>query len=273
MNENRNIIILEQLPIIKTHLEELSLEIQKKVDNALNLVCTEDTVKDIKQLRATLNKEFSELETQRKQVKNAIMEKYDAFEEIYKENVSNLYKKADGELKIKIENTEKQLKENKIDELELYAKQHIEFNNLETLISFDDINLNVTLSASMKSLKEQILKFINKVKDDVECISSDENRDELLYEYLHNGFDYSKAVLQIKRKKEELEKIKKTQDGIQLKINEDSEIVESVEEIITKPEEIILDEEMLEIEFKVKGTKQQLVKLREFMKEEGIIYE
>ena len=98
MKEN-NLIVLEQLPIIKSHLENLSIEIKEKVDNAVSLVCTPENYKEIKEVRSNLNKEFQELETQRKKVKKAIMEKYDEFEQIYKENVSNLYQEAEIELK------------------------------------------------------------------------------------------------------------------------------------------------------------------------------
>ena len=68
MNESK-LIIIEQLPIIKSHLENLSVEIKEKVDRANSLVVNEETVKDVKQIRADLNKEFKELEEQRKQVK------------------------------------------------------------------------------------------------------------------------------------------------------------------------------------------------------------
>ena len=60
--QDKQIMVLEALPIIKTHLEKLSIEIKEKVDKSLSLVCTEDTVKDVKKVRAELNKEFQELE-------------------------------------------------------------------------------------------------------------------------------------------------------------------------------------------------------------------
>ena len=122
---NNELIVLEQLPIIRATLENLSVEIKEKVDRANSLIVNEDTVKEVKQVRADLNKEFNELESQRKAVKQAIMAKYDEFEEIYKENVSNLYKNADSQLKEKIDNVENQLKQDKIDELEMFANQYL----------------------------------------------------------------------------------------------------------------------------------------------------
>ena len=48
MKERNELIILEQLPVIKYQLEQLSKEIKEKVDRANKLVVSEDTVKDVK---------------------------------------------------------------------------------------------------------------------------------------------------------------------------------------------------------------------------------
>ena len=173
MNE---LITIETLPVIKYHLEQLSVEIKEKVDRANSLIVNEDTVKDVKKTRAELNKEFAELETQRKNVKQAIMSKYDEFEDIYKENVSNLYKNVDNELKIKIDEVENQLKFDKEQELKEFFNQYKETYHLE-FINFDDIGLNITLSASMTSLKGQIKDFCERIDKDVQLIQNYENKD------------------------------------------------------------------------------------------------
>ncbi len=267
---NNELITLEQLPIIKYHLEQLSVEIKDKVARATSLVVNDDTVKDVKQVRAELNKEFNELEAQRKQVKSAIIAKYAEFEEIYKENVSNLYKNADAELKEKIDNVENQLKQEKEDELREFVKQHCEANKIH--IDFEQIGLNITLSASMKSLKEQALKFIEKIVSDLQLIELEEYKNEILLEYNKNGFDFSKAKLDVVTRHKQLEEINKRQEEIQLQINDDAEIVEKVEEITT-PKEIIEDDELLTATFTITTTKENIIKVREFLKKEGISYE
>ncbi len=110
MNE---LIIVKQLPIIEEHLLALKQEIEEKADRAMNLVCTEDTVKEIKVVRTDLTKEFAELEDQRKFVKTKVMEPYEAFEKVYKDCVSEIYKKADKDLKTKIDEVEDGLKKEK----------------------------------------------------------------------------------------------------------------------------------------------------------------
>lgn len=257
------LIILEQLPVIKYQLEQLSKEIKEKVDRTNKLVVSEDTVKDVKKTRAELNKEFAELETKRKQVKSAIMAKYDEFEEIYRENVANLYKNADLELKTKIDEVENNLKEEKEQELIDFFKQYQETYHLDFL-NFNDIGLNITLSASMKSLKDQIKDFCIKIDTDIKLIQNDENKDELMLEYRRNGFDYQKAKLTLIEKQKQLEELKQQMEHKQEIEKQEEKVIEQVQEIIP-PKEIIKDEEILESTFTVKAKKDKLKLLIEFM--------
>ena len=88
-----DLIIIKQLPIIEEKLKQISDEIEVRTTNALSLICTDSTVKEIKVLRADLNKDYKELETQRKAVKKEVLAPYEAFEEVYKKYVSDKFKK------------------------------------------------------------------------------------------------------------------------------------------------------------------------------------
>ena len=267
---DNELIVVEQLPIIKAKLKQLSIEIKQKVDRANSLVVNDETVKEVKQVRAELNKEFNELEAQRKAVKNAIMLPYEQFEEFYKVSVSNLYKNADAELKEKIDNVENQLKQEKEEELREFVKQHCEANKIH--IEFEQIGLNITLSASMKSLKEQALAFIEKVANDLKLIELEEYKDEILLEYNKNGFDFTQSKLDVITRHKQLEEIQQKQKEIQLQIDDDAKIVEKVNEITT-PKEIIDDSEILTATFTITTTKENIIKVREFLKKEGINYD
>lgn len=281
MEENKNeIIVLEQLPIIKTHLEQLSAQIKEKVDSAMNLICTEDTVKDVKQIRANLTKEFNELENQRKQVKNAIMEKYNAFEEIYKENISELYKKADSDLKNKIDKVENELKLEKENELREFAEQWFTYHAIKDIVKFEDIGLNITLSASMKSLKEQVTSFCERISNDIKLIELEEYKDEIMIEY-KNNLDFAKSKMMIIERHKQLEEMKRREEELQLQKEQEQKVIEKVEEVVEEikaPVEIetttIEDtEEQFIVTFTVKSSKTKLKLLKEFMKKEGIDYE
>ena len=275
MEEQTNeLIVLEQLPIIKATLENLSIEIKEKVDRVNSLVVNEETVKEVKQVRANLTKEFNELESQRKQVKQAIMQKYDEFEEIYKENVSNLYKQADADLKEKIDNVENQLKEEKKEELELFAKEYFDVNNIKSIVCFDDIGLNITLSSSMKSLKEQIIAFCERIVNDLKLIELEEYKDEILVEYKKN-LDFSKSKLEVITRHKMLEDLRKEADKIIQEELEEQKMVEKVEEAVEElstPKEIIEDEGVITCTFTVTGTKEQIKQIKNLIIELGVEY-
>lgn len=269
---NNELIVLEQLPKIKYQLKQLSTEIKEKVDRVNSLIVNEDTVKETKQLRADLNKEFNELETQRKKVKQAIMSKYDEFEEVYKECVSNLYKDADAQLKSKIDEVEYNLKIEKENELRDFFKQYQVNYHLEDMVDFENVGLNITLSASMKSLKEQIVEYCERINNDIQIINNEEDRDELLLEYKNNGYDYQKAKLVLIQRKKQLEEIKQKQEQVEEVKSQEVKVEENVATIVA-PKEIIEDDEFLEVTFTVKAHKEKIIKLKEFMKEENIVYE
>ena len=272
MEENK-IITLEALPVIKYHLENLSIEIKKKVDNATNLVCNEDTIQEVKKTRAELNKEFNELENERKQVKNAIMEKYNEFNQIYEENVSILYKQADASLKEKINNVENELKQEKENELRDFFNQHCEANNIN-FIAFENVNLNITLSASIKSLKQQILDFIEKISNDLKLIEIEEYKDEILVDYTQT-LDFTKSKLNIVERHKSLEQLAKAREQLEEIKRQDEKIEDIVDKVIeiTTPKEIINDEDIIKVQFTIETTKSNIIKLKEFLKENNINYE
>lgn len=275
MKEKQELIILEQLPIITQHLETLSVEIKEKVNRATSLVCTEDTVKDIKNVRAELNKEFKELETQRKEVKQAIMAKYDEFEEIYKSKVTNLYKQADTDLKAKIDNVEQSLKDEKEAELREFANQHFDDKKIIGFVYFENIGLNITLSSSMKSLKDQIVMFCENIRKDLDLIALEEYKDEILLEY-KKSLDFASSKITVVERHKKLEEMKKVEPVIE-EVQE--EVKEIIEEEITAPVEINEhadeepEEQIMVVAFQVTGTKQQLRELKQFLIEKGIKYE
>ena len=83
-----NLIVVKQLPVITERLRELKEDIESRTTAAVAMDCTEDTYKEIKKIRADLNKECKEYEDRRIAVKKAINAPYEAFNEVYKESES-----------------------------------------------------------------------------------------------------------------------------------------------------------------------------------------
>lgn len=271
MEENR-LIVVKQLPIIEERLKNLSEEIDEKVANALALAVSEETVKDVKKVRADLSKEFKELETQRKAVKEKVLAPYQAFEEVYKSYVSDKYKKADSDLKLKIDDVENKQKEEKEIEVKNYYQEYATSKELEWLVTeeyYHLANINVTLSASLKSLKETAKAFVDKVVEDINLINTQENQDEILYEYKKN-LNVSNAITTVRERKLALEENKVVEEVKQEENKVAEEMVEKVESL-SAPK--IEDEEILELNFKVRATRNKLKELKQFLDDGGYDYE
>lgn len=205
------LITVKQLPIITEQLKLIKEDIQGRVDTALAMVCTEDSVKDIKAVRSSLNKEFAEIETKRKEVKKAVMSPYEQFEAVYKENITDIFKPADAELKKKIDTVERVIKNEKTLAVEEYFAEYQKSKDIDFL-ELEDANINITLSASIKSLKEQAQDFIDKVNDDLILIETQEHKSEILVEY-KNTLNASQAITSVVNRHKAIEAEKERREA------------------------------------------------------------
>ena len=287
--ENNELIVIKQLPIIEEQLRKVSEEIDEKVKNAVALVCNEDTVKVVKDIRASLNKELKDFEDKRKQVKAEVLKPYEDFEKVYKECIIDKYKTADMDLKNKIDSVENELKANKKAEVVNYFNEYLNSKNID-FVTFESANINVTLTASMKSLKEQAKNFIDKISDDLKLIDTQEHKAEILVEY-KQSLNVSQAITSvtnrfkaIEEEKRKLEKEQELQKEIVEIAKESDKYVDThvptIEEVpqmtIETPLEaptIVETEEILTLKFTVKGTRTKLRALKEFLINGGYEYE
>ena len=202
-----NLITIKQLPIIEDQLRSLKDTIQAKVDETLSLACTEETVKIVKLNRSALNKEFTELENRRKEVKAAILAPYERFEAVYKECVTDAYRKADETLKKEIDEVESGVKNQKAKKIIDYFNELRSAHGLdEDLASWQRAGIKVGLSDSEKSLKAQVDAYINKVTEDLSAISGMEFADEILVEYKAKGGDLAGAIKWVRVRHESIAK-------------------------------------------------------------------
>ena len=281
---SKDLIIVKQLPQIEEHLKELSTEIDKKVENAKSLVCTEENVKTIKQVRADLNKEFKEVEKQRKVVKEQVLAPYMQFEEVYKTYVSDKYKSADIDLKRKVDNVENELKAKKEKEIRNYFEEYKTANNIN-FIAYEQAGINVTLSASIKSLKEQAKAFIDKIADDLKLIETQECKEEILVEYKQN-LNVSRAIQEVANRHKLLEEEKERQEELKNKQLEEAQRQADIsikeQEMATKKAlndfvigapKVVEQEEILTLKFTAIGTRSKLKELKKFLEDGGYDYE
>lgn len=283
MSDIAELIRVVQLPEIEEHLQSIKVAVTQKVNDALSLVCTEDTVKSVKTVRADLNKDLKDFEERRKAVKKAIMSPYEQFEAVYKECISDTYKKADAELKAKIDSVENELKEAKRAEVEAYFEECSKSVGVD-FVKLSDLNLNITLSASVKSLKRQVKEYFDKVIQDLALIATLEHTTEILVEY-RKTLDVSDAVLTVQERHKAIAEQEKRNAEASIIAEKQAETVAKVEEAVqkSKAEEILSpeveeappegNEPLYEAIFRVTGTLAQLKRLKKFLNDGGYQYE
>lgn len=273
--DKKEMIAVKQLPIIVEQLQQVKAEVAAKVDFALRLVCTEDTVKDVKKVRSELNKELAEYEASRKAVKKAILTPYEQFEVVYKDCVSDTYKKADTELKHKIDSVENELKAQKAAEVKAYFDEYLQSKGID-FVTFESAHINVTLSASMKSLKEQAKSFIDKIADDLALIDTQEHKDEILYEY-KQSLNVSNAITTVANRYKAIEAAKAAEEERKAREQAAAEAAAKVEAVAPPTVEPIAppveEEKTYTLKFTVRGTMPQLKALKEFLNNGGYDYE
>lgn len=290
-----SLIQVKQIPVIIENLKSVKSEIEKKVNSACEMVCTDENYKEIKKLRSELNKEFSEFESRRKAVKSEIMTPYEAFETVYTDCVTKPYKKADSALKGKINATEQELKRVKYEKSKSYFEEYKKSLGID-FVTYEQVNLNITMSVSLKKLKETIKNFLDKVMDDLKLIATQEHTDEILYEY-KRSLNVSASIttvserfktIEAEKARAEAEKAEreKAEQVMKDTIAEYEPFVANVPEEVAPPEdetptvqesEERSEEKILSLSFKVYGTKSQLkdfaLTVKQLISERGLRYE
>lgn len=292
------LIIVKQLPVIEDQLAAVKASITERVNQALSLVCTEETYKDVKKVRSDLNKEYAELEARRKEVKAAVLAPYEKFEAVYKDCAGDLYKEADLKLKQKIAEVENGLRKQKEEKLLDYFNEYRESNGIESdFVAFEDTGIKVGLTDSLTSLKKRVKDFLDHIVDDLKAIATHEDRDEIMTEY-RRGYNLGasmstvaarhKAIEDARKAREEAEARRKAQEEQQMaleaviaaQVAQEApvaapavmEVVESVPEVTPVPEAPVA-EKTYSTAFKVTGTLEKLKALKAFLVEGGYEYE
>ncbi len=285
------LIVVRQLPVIEEQLRQLKADIEERVGYALAATCTEQTRTSVKKLRADLRKEFDELESRRKYVKTAIMEPYMAFEATYNECVSSLYKAADQELAERIAAVENQLKLEKSETIKAYFDEYRQSLGIDAgFVDFEKAGINITLSASDKSLANKAKEFLDRIAGDLAAIELQEFKDEIMAEYKHTlNFSAALQAVEMRHKAIEAERLRREQ--AEAKRARVEEAVSKVDEAVTQavseevapaaPPTIVANPEPVQdvpaqqycTAFRVTGTIEQLRALKKFLNDGGYTYE
>jgi hypothetical protein len=283
--DDEQLIVLEQMPRIKNQLFRLKDEVQAATTDALALDCTEDTVKEIKRIRAELNKRRKPFDDRMREIKRQLLEPYTMLEQVYKECVAGPLSDADTKLRDKINTVESTLKAAKQVQVQSYFDELCAANSIDFL-TLRDTGVNVTLSVTVKALREQVQRFVVGVAEDIDMISTQEHGAEILVEYKHNGYNASAAIATVTRRVQAIADERQRQIDLAAQREQQAAHAQRVEEVAAQfapPEAIDVpievskesmpqEEPEIEMTIKVRATREKLIAWREYMKQEGITY-
>ena len=279
---SNEIIVVKQLPVIEQQLAQIKEQVVERVQAAMQLVCTEDTVKAVKKARTELNAEFKAWEDKRKEVKTAVMTPYEKFEAVYKDCISGAYKAADKDLKQKIDEVEQELKSKKAAEIRSYFEEYLASKDID-FVTYEQAGINVTLSASLKSLKEQAKTFIDRIVSDLALIETfTDLKTEILVEY-KKSLNVSDAITGVKARTKAVQEEQARQEAEAEKRAAEAQRVEAIKAAIPEAPAAVdapteqtaapAPEKKYCIRFTVKGTREQLIALKKFLNEGEYEYE
>lgn len=186
---------------IEWNFDELKQELTKKASDYMNLVYSDDQMKEAKKDRANLRKFVTALEEKRKEIQKQVMIPYEDFKEKEKELVG-IINEAINNIDQQVKGYEESLRQEKLKKVQEIYKECI--GDLDLVVPLDKIFSEKWLNATttLKSIKEDIYGIYERVNSDLKIINADTSgyAFEMKEEYL-KAFDFSAAIA----KKQQLE--------------------------------------------------------------------
>lgn len=286
---------------ISWNKEDLKQAVASVVAEVKGGIYSDDQIKLAKDHRAKLNGLRKNLNDRRIEVSKAFKAPLEIFESEVKEVIA-IIDPVVNEIDEQVKGFEDKQKAEKKEAIEAYWVERVEEiasedkNLLELRRIFDIKWLNAT--TSMKKCKEAIDGFLSKFTADIETINNTGETADMLAvvkgSYVSNNYDLSRAfdTLNKLREQRELEKKRKEEaeerarqeelkrqalaklDEVKAQEAEEPANVEKAVEETEKPEQEVKQveqpEQVYQTSFTVKGTREQLIKLKSFITELGV---
>lgn len=272
------------VPEIKWNNEELKAAIAEKMEEYKGLVFTEETISEGKKDRANLNKLRGAIDDERKRVKKLCMEPCNRFEKEVKEVLALVDEQINAiDVQIKeVEQIKREEKRKAVQEL----FESIGFQKFVTLEMIWDekwLNASVTLSKVENQMKETMYR----IGEEVGTISRLPEFSFEAMEVYKKTLDLTQAIKKgqeladIQKRKEEAlvrqkaeEERRKAEEAATGKESENPEEAADTHDAPKKAEENdytrVVSEPVMRIDFRVWGTEEQILALRDYMKQNNL---
>lgn len=265
--------------VIQFNFAELKEEITAKAELYKNMVYTEDTIKEAKADKATLNKFIKVLEDKRKDVKKQCLQPYEDFEKQIKELVAIVNEPVqliDSQVKA----YDEKRKAEKLDQIKAIWEESDHPEWLSCNMIFDNRWLNVTFS--LKQVQDAITERLTQINTELTTLNSLTEFAFEAVEVYKNTLDVNRAIAEgqrladIQRRKQEEAMRKAAAEAAE----KEAEIrqAEIEPEVITPADSVAMidpdpepaDASATWIRFEACMTTEQAYKLKHFFEEEGI---
>ncbi len=260
----------EFIKAIEFNHEEIKTQVTSKVAIYNQMVFTEETVRSAKQTISDLRKFKTAIDDKRKAIKSQCMAPYLAFEEKIRE-ITSLIDEPINKIDAQIKEFDAQRKAEKIQRLREYFEQQADDLELSNFIRFEQIknprweNVSFTDKAACEEIDDALTASVRALKT-LENLNSDFQFEVI--ETYKDSLSLEKALAKDAELRAQAEKKK------------EYEAAKAAKEVATTPEpskslpkdagEPATEVTSYELSFKVTGTKEQLVALRDFMKSIGL---
>ena len=156
--------------VIEFNFDELKQEIESRVSMYINLVYTDEQIKQAKADRANLNKFVKALSDERIKMKKQCLKPYEGFEAKVNE-LSKIVQEPIALIDQQVKEYEEQKKKSKLEKIQEYynsiEKSDLHWLGLPAIYSEKWLNSSV----SMKSIQEEIHSRLGQVENDIKTLS------------------------------------------------------------------------------------------------------
>lgn len=259
---------------IQFNHEDIKRELSIRLEKYRGLVYTEDSIKEAKADRATLNKFKDAIETRRKEIKKACLKPYEDFEVKIKEIVAMIdepIKAIDDQIKA----YEQAKKEEKLQAIKQFFMDKVD--DLEQLVPFEKIFSQKWLNVTYKEadIQKEIIDHLDRIRSDLEALDALDTPYLLqLKDFYLKDFDLTATLQEKKRLEEQAARIAEHEARVQQARQVPQESAVGQQESIGTTAETLKKEqqELITVDFRVQATPEQLTALKKFLIDNGIKY-
>ena len=268
---------IKSLAPIQFNYEDIKKWVTEKAKEYKSVVYTQETITTAKSDRATLNKVAKAINNEKIRIKKEVLKPFEDFENKCKE-LQSIITDASNSIDTQVKSFEEKEQNEKKEQIKAVFDAYV--GDYKELINFDTIFnprwLNKTYT--MKKIEDEINHLIVKTNDDLKVIDSqitNESINQAVKNYYFKNIADSSVLgnalqegMRLDENNKKLEELKNKQNIT----NNSQNHTENSQNITKSEQNVSKNENLLQIDFRVLATKEQFIKLKEFLETNNIDY-